>query len=68
MAEARRREAWQHTSWLMSLIANCHRDPKRRPEPFTPDELNPLAERKSQEPVTRVGVGFLKTLFIDQKG
>jgi hypothetical protein len=38
MAEAHHRQAWAHTSSLMALIANCHRDPKRgralRPEDF----------------------------------
>ena len=24
---------------LLSLLANCHRDPKRKPSPFTPDEF-----------------------------
>ena len=47
LARARQREAWQHKAWLAALIANCNRDPKKRPQPFTPDDFNPLVERKS---------------------
>jgi hypothetical protein len=46
MVEARRQEAWQHTSWLAAMIANANRDPKRRPQPFMPDEFNPMVKRK----------------------
>lgn len=45
MVEARRQEAWQHTAWVSAMIANANRDPKRRPQPFMPDEFNPMVKR-----------------------
>ena len=42
MAEARGRENWAHTSAILALIANVHRDPKKtrafRPSDFDPYE------------------------------
>ncbi len=31
MAEAHRKEAWQHTSTIIATLANIHRDPKKKP-------------------------------------
>lgn len=61
MAGACRRDAWERTSWLLALIANCNRDPKKRNRPFTPDEFNPLAEKKPGN--AAISVGMLKTAF-----
>lgn len=68
MAEARCRQQWAQTAGLMALLANVHRDPKKRPTPFLPDEFNPYADVKREEPVVRVGVDFLAKTFIDPKG
>jgi len=65
MADARRRDEWQHTSAVLAMLANIHRNPKKKPQPFTPAEFNPLAgERKSAPPKT--GVRTLKTIFVDR--
>jgi len=40
MAEARCRERWAHTSAVLALIANVHRDPKRS-RVFKPADFNP---------------------------
>lgn len=34
---------------LMTLIANIYRDPKKRPEPFTPAEFLPFYEAEAEE-------------------
>jgi hypothetical protein len=66
MADARRRDEWQHTSAVLAMLANVHRNPKKKPQPFTPAEFNPLAgERKAVAPKT--GVRTLKTIFVDRR-
>jgi len=59
IANARIEYDWGHTSSLMALIANCHRDPKAKP--FQPRDFNPLAP-----PVKRqmVPITALKDVFI----
>ncbi len=64
MAEARQQEQWQHSAALLALIANCHRDPKRR-RPYTPDDFLPKA-RDRQSAVA--DLSLLKAVFVDRKG
>lgn len=65
MAEGRAAHDWERTSALMALTANCHRDTKRRPAPFTPDEFNPVADRhkKPKAPPPKVPLTVLKGIF-----
>jgi hypothetical protein len=66
MADARRRDEWQHTSAVLAMLANVHRNPKKKPQPFTPAEFNPLAgERKTV--AHKTGVRTLKTIFVDRR-
>lgn len=37
--------AWKRTAALCSLIANCNRDAKKKPRPFTPDDFDPTVRR-----------------------
>jgi hypothetical protein len=48
LAEARQRDAWQHTAQVLCLAANCHRNPKERSSPFEPWEFNPFEVRGRQ--------------------
>jgi hypothetical protein len=48
MAESRQRSAWEQTSTTLALLANIHRDEKKRSSPFMPDEFNPFAVAKQQ--------------------
>ncbi|MBI1373355.1 MAG: hypothetical protein GC159_11545 [Phycisphaera sp.] len=48
MAEGLGRERWAHTSLICTLIANAHRDPKKR-RPFTPDDFNPYTGRHHRQ-------------------
>jgi hypothetical protein len=52
MAEGRNKVLWCHTSSLMALIANCHRDPKKTSQ-YRPDDFNPYTKRDEGRPLTR---------------
>ncbi len=43
MTESWRYENWNLVASMMSLTANCHRDPKQRSRPYEPDEFHPYA-------------------------
>ncbi|RMF95502.1 MAG: hypothetical protein D6727_10640 [Gammaproteobacteria bacterium] len=63
MALARQRHDWSRTSSLMALIANTQRDPRKH-RAFRPGDFDPFAASGKAAP--RVGVGVLKTVFIDK--
>jgi hypothetical protein len=65
MGEARSQQAWAHTSSILALFANLHRDPKKS-RAYKPGDFNPHVRRK---PVTiqKVGVSVLKQVFIDSR-
>lgn len=43
MADFRNREDWERTTNLMAMIANCNRDPKKHPRPFSPGDFGRYA-------------------------
>ena len=43
MTEARQRDAWDRAASLMTLLANCHRDPKK--PAFGPHLFHPFLQR-----------------------
>ncbi len=53
MAEARGREAWGHTSAILTLIANVNRDPKKT-RPFKPSDFDPYSARDKREDALEV--------------
>lgn len=63
MAEARARDQWLHTSTVLSMLGNCHRDPKRRPKPFTPTDFNPYEQKARAAAKTEVPFVALKWLI-----
>jgi hypothetical protein len=69
MAEAARKEHWQHTAWLAAMIANANRDPRRKPSPYTPDDFNPMVfgkkrgSRSGDVVVTKENIGELREMF-----
>ena len=65
MAEAHSRERWAHTSAVLALIANVHRDPKRS-RVFKPADFNPHLRGK-EKTVARVGIQVLKQVFAQQR-
>lgn len=49
MAEHRVRHEWNMAADLMALVANCHRDPKRKPAPFVREDFHPLEQGQRQK-------------------
>jgi len=47
MAEGKARDKWQHTSVVLALLANCHRDPKKT-KPFKPADFDPFSQSKPE--------------------
>jgi hypothetical protein len=63
MGEARSRQLWAHTSTLLAMLANVHRDPHKT-RAYKPAEFNPHVRRTEKLP--RVGVTALKQVFVDR--
>jgi len=66
MAEARSRERWAHTSALLALIANVHRDHRKKPTPYKPADFNPH-HRRRELPVRKASIEVLKQVFVDRR-
>ena len=66
MAEAKTRAMWEHTSALMALLANCHRDPKKT-RPFQPSDFNPYHRRRKDASQVKASISVLKQIFVDRR-
>ena len=65
MAEGRIRENWNHTSAMLALLSNVHRDPKKG-RALRPADFHPLLARaKDKAPPLKADIGLLKTVFVD---
>jgi hypothetical protein len=64
MGEARSQMLWSHTSSVLAMLANIHRDAKRS-KIYHPSDFNPHAKKRFQ-PRTMVGIEALKHVFIDR--
>ena len=63
MADGAMRERWSHTSSLMALLANLHRDP-RKGKRFGPDDFDPFArQRKNAQPPIPADITVLRDVF-----
>ncbi len=65
MAEGRNENLWMLASAVMALLANCHRERKKRA--FTPDDFNPMVDRSQRADVVRVtpeNIGELRDAFV----
>lgn len=65
MAEARCREAWAYTASRMALVANCHRDPRKRPTPYKPADFHPYL-RQPEPPARKASIEVLKQVFVER--
>ena len=65
MAGARQQQEWSHTSALLAMLANCHRDPKKT-RPYKPADFQPHRTRTLPSPPTRADISVLKTVFVDR--
>jgi hypothetical protein len=62
MGESRSQQAWAHTSSVLALLANIHRDSKKT-RAYKPADFNPHI-RKSSVTIQKVGISVLKQVFI----
>lgn len=73
MREGRSRDNWRHTSNLMALLANCHRDEEKRGQPWHPEDFDPHAPAGGEEAGERwedlpeLPIDVLKVLFVDRQ-
>jgi hypothetical protein len=62
MGEARSEQAWAHTSSVLALLANLHRDSKKT-RAFKPADFNP--HMRKPKPISQnTGIGVLKQVFV----
>lgn len=66
MAEARSKQEWNHTSAVLAMLANAHRDP-RKSRLLVPEDFHPHRKRLESPPV-KVGIAVLKQVFVDPPG
>ena len=65
MAEGRSKDAWQHTSAILALIANVNRDPKKT-KAYKPSEFNPMltnTDKADAVVITNDNVSILRKAF-----
>jgi hypothetical protein len=65
MAEARSQQCWAHTSALLAMLANVHRDSKKT-RAFKPADFNPHLRRPGPT-IAKVGITVLKQVFVDNR-
>lgn len=66
MAESRGKFEWSQTSSLLALLANAHRNAKKHPTPFKPNDFDPFAVEQVEKPkVMLKDIRVLKRLFVD---
>ncbi len=65
MAEGCIRESWNHTSAVLALLANVHRDP-RKGRALGPADFHPMLKTPAGKPTVLKGdIRLLKTIFVD---
>ena len=66
MGEARSQILWSHTSSVLAMLANIHRDTKRS-RTFKPTDFNPHAKTIRHRPEA-AGIEVLKQVFVNRQG
>lgn len=66
MARGKRCDDWSHTSELLALIANAHRDTAKRPEPYSSRDFNPHAPKR-KPPLQSAPITILRDAFVPRK-
>ena len=68
MADGRGKAAWSHTSALLCLTANAHRNPKKQSKPYKPSDFDPYGRSRPVTKAPKVKLRSLKgSLFPAQK-
>lgn len=65
MADGRNRAEWGRTSEILAMLANCNRNTRRHPHPFTAEQFSPFRARR--ETIEKVPIGVLKDVFVRQQ-
>lgn len=63
MAEAKQREAWNHTASLMALVVNLVRDP-RKGSPAKPEDFHPFAPKPRKPILKGKELSVLRDVFV----
>ncbi|MCC7408661.1 MAG: hypothetical protein IT442_11365 [Phycisphaeraceae bacterium] len=67
MAEGRSRQEWSHTSTILAMLANTHRDP-RKSRPFKPRDFDPYARIDQRDEAIAIDdLGVLKQAFMQMR-
>ena len=66
MAGARQQQEWSHTSTLLAMLANCHRDPKKT-RPFKPTDFQPRPAAPQPTLRPKAHIGLLKQVFVERR-
>ena len=67
MFHNRGKEAWSHTSALMAVLANTHRDPKKH-RPYRPKDFDPYRCDEPDKPTAKLkDLSILKSIFVDNQ-
>jgi len=67
MFHNRGKEAWSHTSSLMAVLANTHRDSKKH-RPYGPKDFDPYRCDEPDKPTTKLkDLSILKSIFVDNQ-
>lgn len=64
MADGRSQALWSHTSAVLALLANVHRDPKKS-KAFKPSDFNPHSQ-KHAGPLPKVKLSEVKGLLMGE--
>lgn len=71
MAEGKRKDDWHHTAKLCVMLAEPHRDRKKRSKPYSEEDFHPYAHEIKQVRRTKVskaeGMRLLRAAFVDGK-
>lgn len=54
MTRARQRDEWSRASAVLAMIANAHRDAKRKPRPYRPADFDPFVAAARRRPIASV--------------
>lgn len=65
MAQGRADSLWDHTAEVLSLLANCHRDRKTYPKPFTATQFRPrrAGDKPRKETPLPAGIDALRVFL-----
>ncbi len=66
MADGHGKSEWAHTSLLATVVANCHRHPKK--PAFKPGDFNPYlrAPRREEGVKPKVSIDVLRQVFVPE--